>query len=113
MSIFAGNAAKRSRRVFEVLRGEHRRGREDRDLLAVHHRLERGAHGDFRLAVADVAAQQAIHRRRRFHVALDVGDRGGLVGRELELERALELLLPVRVGAERVARARPCARRRA
>ena len=58
-----------------MLKRQHRRRREERHLLAVHHRLERGAHRDFGLAVADVAAQQAVHRRRRFHVALDVGDR--------------------------------------
>ena len=86
-----------------MLEREHRRRREKRDLLAVHHRLERGAHRDFGLAVADVAAEQAIHRRRRLHVALDVGDRGRLIGRQLVLERVLELLLPVRVGAEGVA----------
>ncbi len=85
-----------------MLRRQHRRRRQEGDLLAVHHRLERGAHRHFGLAVADVAAQQAIHRRRRFHVALDVGDRGRLVRREIELERVLEFLLPVRVGAEGV-----------
>ena len=53
----------------QVLEREHGRRREERDLLAVHHRLERGAHGDFGLAVADIAAEQAVHRRRRLHVA--------------------------------------------
>ena len=52
-----------------VLEGEDRRRREERDLLAVHHRLERGAHRDLGLAVSDVAAEQSIHRRRRLHVA--------------------------------------------
>ena len=87
----------------QVLEREHGRRREERDLLAVHHRLERGAHRDFGLAVADVAAQQPVHRRRRLHVALDVGDRGRLIDGQLVLERVLELLLPVRVGAEGVA----------
>ena len=86
-----------------VLERQDRRRREDRDLLAVHHRLERGAHGDFGLAVADIAAQQAIHRRRRLHVALDVGDRRALIGRQLVRKGVLELLLPVRVGGKRVA----------
>ena len=93
-----------------MLERQHGRRRQERDLLAVHHRLERRAHRHFRLAVADVAAQQAVHRRRRFHVALDVGDRGSLIGRQLVLERILELLLPVRVGAERVARHGPTRR---
>ena len=46
----------------KVLEGQHRGGRQHRDLLAVAHRLEGGAHGDFRLAVTDIAAQQAVHR---------------------------------------------------
>ena len=83
-----------------VLKREHRRGREEGHLFAVHHGLERRAHRHFRLAVADVAAEQAIHRRRRFHVGLDVADRGELIGREVVREGVLELLLPVRVGAE-------------
>ena len=86
----------------EMLQREHRRRREHGHLLAVHHGLERGAHRDFRLAEAHVAAQQAIHGRGRLHVALDVLDGAGLVGRELVGERELELLLPVRVGRERV-----------
>ena len=57
-----------------MLKRQHGRRREERHLLSVHHRLERGAHRHFGLAVADVAAEQAIHRRRRFHVALDVVD---------------------------------------
>jgi hypothetical protein len=86
----------------QVLRGEHRGRRQESDLLAFHHSLEGGAHRHFGLAVADVAAEQAIHRRRRFHVALDVGNRGGLIRRERELEGVLEFLLPVRVGGEGV-----------
>ena len=97
----------------QVLERQHGRRREERDLLAVHHGLERRAHRDFGLAVADVAAEQAIHRRRRLHVARDVGDRGLLIRRQVVLERVAEFLLPVRVRAERVARRRPCARRRA
>ena len=87
-----------------MLKRQHGGRREKRHLLAVHHRLERGPHRDFGLAVADVAAQQAIHRRRRFHVAPDVVDGVLLVDREIPLEGIVELALPVRVGAERVAR---------
>ena len=82
MSMRTGKPANRSLQRLLVLKREHRRRREERDLLAVHHRLERGAHRHLGLAVADVAAQQAIHRRRRFHVALDVGDRRLLVRRQ-------------------------------
>ena len=48
---------------FEVLEGENRGGRKHGDLLAVLHGLEGGAHGHFGLAVADIAAEQAIHGR--------------------------------------------------
>ena len=89
-----------------MLKGEHGRRREERHLLAVHDRLERRAHGDFGLAVADVAAQQPVHRRRRFHVALDVGDGVRLIDRQVVLERVFELALPVGIGAEGIARDR-------
>ena len=96
-----------------VLERQHRGRREEGDLLAVHHGLERGAHRDLGLAVADVAAEQPVHRRRRFHVALDVGDRRRLIDGQVVLERVLELLLPVRVRPRRRGREPPCARRRA
>ncbi len=54
---------------FEVLEGEHGGRREHRHLLVVADGLERRAHGDFGLAVADVAAEQAVHRRGGLHVA--------------------------------------------
>ena len=103
MSIRTGNPANRSLERSQVLERQHGRRREKGDLLAVDDGLERRAHRDFGLAVADIAAEQPIHRRRRFHVARDVGDRGLLVRRQVVLERVVELLLPVRVGAERMA----------
>ncbi len=106
MSIRTGKAANRSLQRLLVLEGEHGRRREESHLLAVHGRLERGAHRHFRLAVADVTAQQPVHRRRRLHVALDVGHGRALVRRQLPFEGVFELLLPVGVGAERVARNR-------
>ncbi len=45
-----------------MLEGEDRGGREHGDLLAILHGFEGGAHGDFGFAVADVAAEQAVHR---------------------------------------------------
>ena len=45
-----------------VLKREDRGGCQKRHLFAVHHRFERCAHRHFRLAVPDVAAEQAIHR---------------------------------------------------
>ena len=54
---------------FEVLEGEDGGGREHGDLLVVVDGFEGGAHGDFGFAVADVAAEQAVHGLRGFHVA--------------------------------------------
>ena len=53
-----------------VLGGEDRRRHEDRDLLAVLGRLERGAQRDLGLAVADVADDEPVHRPRRSMSAL-------------------------------------------
>ena len=55
-----------------VLLHQQRGGHQDGDLLAVLHRLERGPHGDLGLAVADVAADQPVHRDDLLHVALDL-----------------------------------------
>ena len=107
---------KRRKALFEsfvVLEGQHGRGREHGHLLVVADGLEGGAHGDFRLAVADVAAEQAIHGLRRFHVALDVGDRGFLIFGLAKLEGVFELAHPFIVGREGNDPGRSCARRRA
>ena len=53
----------------EMLKCEDGSGRQHRDLLAVAERFESGAHDDFGLAVADIAAEQAVHGLRAFHVA--------------------------------------------
>ena len=81
-----------------VLVGEDRRRDEHGDLPPALHRLERGAHGDLGLAVADVADEQAVHRPRALEVLLHVLGRLALVGRVLEEEGGLELPLPRRVG---------------
>ena len=85
-----------------MLAREQRGRHEDRDLLAVEHRLGRGAQRDLGLAVADVAADQPVHRHRPFHVGLGLDDRLGLVGRLLVGERLFDLVLERRVGPERV-----------
>ena len=87
----------------QVLEGEDGRRGQEGDLLAIHDGLEGRAHSDFRLAVAHVAAEQPIHRRRSFHVGLDVGNRRRLVWRQIVRKAAFEFLLPVRVCGERVA----------
>ena len=82
-------------------------------MLAILHGLEGGAHGDFGFAVADVAAEEAVHGLGGFHVALDVGDGGELVVGLVEVEGVFELALHVGVGREGRALRRPCAGRRA
>ena len=98
-----GNAAKRRLKRFQMLERKHRGRREHGNLLAVRQRLERGAHGDFRLAVADVAAEQPVHRQSRFHVALHIFDGALLVRGFLEFESVLEFALPVGIRRKRVA----------
>ena len=83
-----------------VLEGEDRGRREDGDLFGVLHGFECGAHGDFGFAVADVAAEQAVHGLGGLHVLLDVGDGGELVVGLVEVEGVLELALHVGVGRE-------------
>ena len=80
-----------------MLLGEDRRGRQDQHLLAVAGRLERGAQRDLGLAVADVAADQPVHRALGLHVGLGLLDRLELVVGLAVRERALELELPVGV----------------
>ena len=89
-----------------VLVGEQRGRDEHRHLLAVLHRFERGPDRHLRLAVADVAAHEAVHGHGSLHVGLDVLDGLELVGRLLVRERLLDLALPRRVGPEGVARRR-------
>ena len=78
-----------------VLLGEDRRRREHQHLLAVDRDRERGAHRDLRLAEADVAADEPVHRLRRLEVLLHRLDRGLLVGRLAVRERRLELRQPL------------------
>ena len=59
----------------EVLLGEDRRRHQHQHLLAGVRRLERGAQRDLGLAVADVAADQPVHRALGLHVGLDRLDR--------------------------------------
>ena len=65
ISMRAGKCAEAAFERFEMLEGEHGGWSEDGDLFPVGDSFERGAHGDFGLAVADVAAEEAIHRGRR------------------------------------------------
>ena len=88
---------------FEMLLREHGGRREHGDLFAFHHRFEGGANRHFRFAETDVAANQAIHRARLFHVVFGVDDGFELIGRFAKRKRMFEFGLPFRVGAEGVA----------
>ena len=85
-----GRAVEAGEEGFVVLLGEDGRGREDGGLASVHRGDECGAHRDLRLAVAGVAADEAVHRLGQRHVAFDVGDRLGLIRRLLVGESGLE-----------------------
>ena len=89
----------------EMLLGQDRRRHQDRHLPAVVDRLERGADGQLRLAIADVAADESIHRPRPVHVSFDLGHGGELIGRLFIGECRLELRLPFAV--RRKGNARP------
>src|SRR3974390_3397416 len=74
----------------EVLKGENGGGGEYGDLLAVGDSLESGTHGDFRFAIADIAAKESIHGGKLFEIALDVANGVELIGSFFELERVFE-----------------------
>ncbi len=74
-----------------VLARQHRGRHQHRHLLAVLHRLERRPDGHLGLAVADIAAHQAVHRPLRDHVVDDLFDGRQLVRCLLVGEGGLEL----------------------
>ena len=78
-----------------VLLREHRRRHEHQRLLAVQRGGEGGPDRDLRLAEADVAADEPVHRARCLEVLLHGLDRGRLVGGLPVGERGLEPLEPV------------------
>jgi hypothetical protein len=89
--------ALRERRL--VLRGQDGRRDEDRDLLAVLGRLERGPQRDLGLAVPDVADDQPVHRPARLHVGLDLFRGAQLVRRLLVRETPPSPTATARSGA--------------
>ena len=86
-----------------MLLGEDGGGREEGRLSAVEHTLHRRAQGDLGLAVAHVAAEQAVHGSGAFHVGLYLADAAELVVGLLKAEALLKLVLPDAVGREGVA----------
>ena len=79
--------------VIEVLLGEEGGRHQHRHLLMVFHRQKRGAHRHFRLAEANVAAHQAVHRQRLAHIAQYGVDGLRLIGRGFEREAVAEQLI--------------------
>jgi len=67
-----GNDAMPLPEGFVVLEREHGCGGEDGRLAVSLYGLESCAHGHFRLAVADVTAEQPIHRLAGLHIPFDV-----------------------------------------
>ena len=84
--------------------------RDDRDLLAVHRRDEGGAQGDLRLAEADIAADEPVHRAPAFEIVQHIGDGTILIVGFLPREAVDELVVACPIGGQdrRLAK---CARR--
>ena len=71
-----------------VLRGENFGGSHQRDLIAIFDDDRGGFERDDRLAAADVAFEQAIHRVRAFEIGGDFGEHAFLRGGRLERQNA-------------------------
>src|SRR5438309_5436242 len=100
---FGGEGGETALERFEVLECEDGGGGKDGNLFAICDSFERGSHRDFRFTVTNIAAEQAIHGRFAFHIALDVRDSSVLVVGFFKFERVFKLALPVAVGRERKA----------
>ena len=87
----------------EVLVSQHRRRRQHRGLFSIHDSFESRAHRNFCLAVTNVAAQQAIHRRPGFHVVLHIFDCGFLIRSQRVFKAFFKFALPRSVLRKRVA----------
>jgi len=72
-------------------------GNQNGDLPAREHHLEGGSDGALRLAEADIAANEPVHRARTFEILFCRLDGAQLIRGFLVDERALELDLPGRV----------------
>ena len=86
-----GKIAKALAERDEVLLHQNGCRRQHRHLLAAQHREQRGSQGDLGLAVAHVAAYQAIHGRFALHVGQHLADGAFLIRSFLESEALLEL----------------------
>ncbi len=80
-----------------MLLGQDRGRAKNGDLTARIDDFERGANGDFGLAVADIAADEPVHRLVVFQVSFNILNRRHLIGRFVIGESVLHLGLPGRV----------------
>ena len=87
--------------VHEVLLGQNLGRRHERDLQIVFHRDERGEQRDDRLAGADVALQQPVHRLRQLHVFDDLFQCLLLAVRQLERQHGARRVADAIVHAHR------------
>src|SRR5664279_5274797 len=58
----------------EVLKRQHGSGSQHRNLLSISNCFKRGAHSHFRLAVANITAEQSIHGGWLLEIAFNVPD---------------------------------------
>ena len=77
-----------------MLLGQDRCGHKNRHLHALLHGLKGRADRNFRLSVADIAADQAVHDLAALHIPLCVFDRSQLIFRLLIREHFLQFPLP-------------------
>ena len=87
--------AKAMAKSLQVLLRQDGRRRQHGDLLAAFDGEERRAHGDFGLAVADIAANQSVHRLLALHAGEGFVDGALLVGGFLILESGFEFFIQV------------------
>ena len=88
--------------ILKVLLREHCCRSDDGGLASTRDGFECRSNGDLGFSKSHIAADEAIHRARGFHVRFGFPDRLELVWRFGEEKRALEFLLPVGVGREGV-----------
>ena len=85
----------------KMLLRQNGRGAQHHHLAPRIHALEGSAQGNFGLAKAHVATEQAVHGLCRLHVCLDIGDGVELIMRLLVREALLHLDLLRRIGRAR------------
>ena len=83
-----------------MLLGQNRGRYQDGRLFSVQYALHYGPHGNFRLSVTHVAAEEPVHRHRLFHVGFYLLYAAELVGGLLVGEPLFELHLPGRIRRE-------------